>query len=145
MAENKRDTVPEYLFNTGTNYRAFDFLGCHFENGTAVFRVWAPNAAAVSVCGDFNGWNGYSDIMYRLGDSGIWECRVENAHIWDAYKYAVTGQNGETHMKSDPFAFHAETAPANASKVYDLEGYEWSDGAWLNKRNTLNIYEQPIN
>ena len=105
MAENKRDTIPEYLFNTGVNYRAFDFLGCHFENGKAVFRVWAPNAAAVSVCGDFNGWNGYADIMYRLDDSGIWECRVDGVNIWDAYKYAVTGKNGETHMKADPFAF----------------------------------------
>ena len=145
MAESKRDTIPEYLFNTGVNYRAFDFLGCHFENGKTVFRVWAPNAEAVSVCGDFNGWNGYADIMYRLGDSGIWECKVDGVNIWDAYKYAVTGKNGETHMKADPFAFHAETAPANASKVYDIEGYEWSDYAWLDKRNSINIYEQPIN
>ena len=145
MANQERDLIPEYLFNEGKNYRAFDFLGCHFKEGGTVFRVWAPNAAAVSVCGDFNGWNGYENIMYRLGDSGIWECKVPGAKIWDAYKYAVTGQNGETHMKSDPFAFHAETAPANASKVYDIEGYEWNDQEWLDRRDSINIYEQPIN
>lgn len=148
MAKNNaepRDNIPEYLFNMGTNYRAYDFLGCHICGETAVFRVWAPNAQKVSVRGDFNNWDNESAPMKLLGDSGIWECRIDGVKIWDAYKYAVTGAGGKLVMKTDPFAYHCETAPANASKVYDIDGYEWADGGWLKQRSTENIYEQPIN
>ena len=47
------DSLPVYLFHQGTNYRAWELLGSHIEGDRAVFRVWAPNAAAVSVTGRF--------------------------------------------------------------------------------------------
>lgn len=140
-----RDTVPEYLFNIGKNYRSYEFLGCHLEGDGAVFRVWAPNAQRISVAGSFNGWNEDANYMYKLEDSGIWECRIAGVKQWDSYKYCVIGQNGRRQMKADPFAFHAETAPANASKVYELGDFDWADAAWMHKRDTQNIYEQPIN
>lgn len=141
----KRDTVPEYLFNIGKNYRSYDFLGCHLEGDGAVFRVWAPNAQRISVAGSFNGWNEDANYMYMLEDSGIWECRISGVKQWDSYKYCVIGADGRRQMKADPFAFHAETAPANASKVYELGEFDWADSAWMHKRDTQNIYEQPIN
>lgn len=140
-----RDTVPEYLFNIGKNYRSYEFLGCHLEGDGAVFRVWAPNARRVSVAGSFNGWNENANEMYKLEDSGIWECHISGVKQWDSYKYCVIGSDGRRQMKADPFAFHAETAPANASKVYELGEYAWTDAAWMHKRDTQNIYEQPIN
>ena len=141
----KRDTVPEYLFNIGKNYRSYEFLGCHLEGDGAVFRVWAPNAQRISVTGSFNGWNEDANYMYKLEDSGIWECHIAGVKQWDSYKYCVIGHNGKRQMKADPFAFHAETAPANASKVYELGEFDWADAAWMHKRDTQNIYEQPIN
>ena len=141
----KRDTVPEYLFNIGKNYRSYEFLGCHLEGDGAVFRVWAPNAQRISVAGSFNGWSEDANNMYMLENSGIWECRISGVKQWDSYKYCVIGQDGRRQMKADPFAFHAETAPANASKVYKLGEFDWADSAWLHKRDTQNIYEQPVN
>ena len=140
-----RDTVPEYLFNIGKNYRSYEFLGCHLEGDGAVFRVWAPNAQRISVAGSFNGWNEDANYMYKLEDSGIWECHIAGVKQWDSYKYCVIGADGRRQMKADPFAFHAETAPANASKVYELGEFGWADSAWMHKRDTQNIYEQPIN
>ncbi len=144
--EVKRDTVPEYLFHQGKNYKSYEFLGCHLlgEN-KAVFRVWAPNAQKVGVAGDFNNWNADEAPMHKLSDGGIWECEADGVNIWDNYKYAVTGAYGNTVMKTDPFAFHCETAPANASKIYNFKDRQWKDKEWMDKRSVINIYEQPIN
>ena len=77
-------------------YRAYEFLGCHADGkGGYTFRVWAPNAAAVSVVGDFNGWNGFADPMTRDID-GIWSVTIGIVQPGFIYKYAVTDARGMT-------------------------------------------------
>jgi len=100
-----------------------------------VFRVWAPNAAAVSVVGDFNYWNPEANPMGKLSEAGVWECFVPNVvNEFDNYKYCVETQWGERLYKSDPYAFHFETRPSNSSKFYDIEGFEWEDDEWLENK-----------
>lgn len=144
-------TAPqEYLerFVQGKETHLQEFLGCHpaeREGKTGwVFRVWAPNAQKVCVMGDFNGWNTDDHPLSPIG-YGVWEGFVPDLKTYDIYKYAVHGQDGQVTAKADPFAFHAETRPGNASKVYDLEGYKWGDGSWLNHRKKNLVYSSPLN
>ncbi len=94
-----------------------------------VFRVWAPHAVAVSVVGDFN----------------IWELFIPGVQEYDIYKYCVTTRAGDLVYKADPYAFHAETRPSNASKVYDLEGYKWKDAQWQRKQKKSDNINSPMN
>ncbi len=135
---------PSPHFHKGVNCRLFDLLGCHREADGYVFRVWAPNASAVALTGDFNGWDNTALPMTRVGDD-VWECRTDAPGEYDAYKYAVTGADGQTVLKSDPCAYHYETAPANASKVYQPEGYVWHDAAWQRKKAKESVYDRPVN
>ena len=139
-------------FYSGTNSEAYRYLGAHRTRRSGkdgyVFRTWAPNAAHVSVVGDFCGWNGYAHPMKKNAD-GFWECFVPSLKRYDTYKFAVTAQTGETALKADPYAFHAETRPGTASKLYDLGGYRWGDDEWRSSRakapldrSPLNIYEE---
>ncbi len=138
--------VPLYLFDRGENARAYEYLGAHFcEDGSVVFRVWAPNAVSVSVVGEFNGWQGDASPMSRVDDSGVWETVISGLKVFDTYKYAIRTKDGRELFKCDPFAFHAETRPANASKLYDIEGYEWHDSKWLEKRRKTSVYDSPVN
>lgn len=142
--ENNND-LPIYLFHQGRNFNSYKFLGCHPDSKGAYFRVWAPNAKSVSVVGDFNEWNGFSGVMTRISDGGIWETYVEGVKQWDNYKFAVTSQSDNTVLKSDPYAVHCETRPNTSSKVYNFEGYDWHDGEYIKTRNNKNIYESPMN
>ena len=138
--------VPLYLFDKGENARAYEYLGAHFcEDGSVVFRVWAPAAVSVSVVGEFNGWQSGASPMYRVDDSGVWEAVIGGLKVYDTYKYAIRTKDGRELFKCDPFAFHAETRPANASKLYDIEGYEWHDSKWLEKRKKTSVYDSPVN
>lgn len=147
-----KNNLASFLFHQGTNYKTYDFLGAHFtrENGQngVVFRVWAPNAASVSVIGDFNGWDKTKNVMSLIDNDGVWEEFIAGVKEFDAYKYAVTSKRGKTVNKADPYAFHAETPPNTASKVYELSDYRWQDKEYfknLLKNNSLNapmnIYE----
>ena len=138
--------VPLYLFNKGENARAYEYLGAHFcEDGNVVFRVWAPNAVAVSVVGEFNGWQSGVSPMYMVDDSGVWETVIGGLKVYDTYKYAILTKDGRELFKCDPFAFHSETRPANASKLYDIEGYQWHDSKWLENRKKTSVYDSPVN
>ena len=124
--ENHPNDVPVYLFHQGNNAKAYEFLGAHrVDDGRVVFRVWAPNAVAVSVVGDFNGWNNDANHMHRLSDGSIWECFIENISQFDTYKFCITAKDGRRIFKADPYAFYGELRPSNASVFYDLEGFEW--------------------
>ena len=129
----KDNNVPLYLFHEGTNAKAYELLGAHADGNTWVFRVWAPNAARVSVCGEFNGWQVHNNPMQKISH-GVWECRVEGVKKFDSYKYWIETADGRGFFKGDPFAFHTETRPDTASKAYDIHGYEWTDKKWLAKR-----------
>ncbi len=137
--------VPVYLFHQGNNAKAYEFYGAHRTDGDrVVFRVWAPRAQAVSVVGDFNGWNNDANYMYRMPDGSSWECFVDGIKQFDTYKFCITTADGSRILKADPYAFHSETRPDTASKFYDIEGYEWSDEKWLRERKK-SAYESPMN
>lgn len=106
------------------------------------FRTWAPNAKAVSVCGDFNKWNVIANVMDKVSDGGIFEIFIEGIKVYDNYKFAVTN-NDKTVLKADPYAFHSETPPETASKVYDLDGYVWNDADFVKSR--VQPYNRPMN
>ena len=145
--ENELD-LPIYLFHEGSNSRAHSFMGCHFSpdwQESARFRVWAPNAAAVSVVGDFNGWDREANRMERESDAGLWSVSVSGVKAFDCYKYCITTKTGSQIMKADPYAFHAEMRPGTASKAYRLEGYEWSDGEWQARKAMGKPDEKPVN
>jgi len=142
---NNYNDFPLYVFHQGKNYKAQEFLGAHkVEENKYVFRVWAPNAVSVAVSGTFNGWDDNASPMYRLNDAGVWEAYVENVKMYDAYKFVIVAQNGMRLYKADPYATHAETRPATASKIFE-SSYKWRDGAWLKKRKATSVYKSPIN
>ena len=135
-------------FFGGTSCEAYRYLGAHCtrregEDGY-VFRVWAPNAARVSVVGDFCGWDAGAYPMARNA-FGLWERFIPGLQRFDAYKYAVSSAQGKTVLKADPYALHAETRPGTASKLYDLPDYRWGDGAWRASRASAPIDRSPLN
>lgn len=146
MAKIKEEyQLPVYLFHNGTNYKAYKFFGNHKINKDKfAFRVWAPNATAVSVVGDFNSWDNNANKC-KLVAPGIWEAIIKGVNIYDCYKYAVTSPTGVVHLKADPYAVHQETRPGTGSKVYELHNYSWGDEAWQKKKENQNILAQPIN
>ena len=141
------DDFALYYFHAGKSNKAYDYLGAHLtaDRSAAVFRVWAPHAGAVSVVGDFNGWDPAASPMTKLNDSGVWEVTVPGVKQYDNYKYHITCANGSVRDKSDPFAFHCETRPSTASKVYALDGYHWKDRVWQKQKAQTNPYASPMN
>ncbi|MEG1917015.1 MAG: 1,4-alpha-glucan branching protein GlgB [Oscillospiraceae bacterium] len=130
-------------FYDGTLTEGDQFFGAHpateaGETGWR-FRVWAPRATAVSVVGDWCDWTAGCCPMTRRGE--IWETFVPGLQQYDAYKFAVTGKDGVTHCKCDPYGFHTETRPGTASKLYDLSGYVWGDGGF----HRPPVYHAPMN
>ena len=144
--ENPND-FPLYLFYQGKNSESYKFFGVHAieENGVKKhrFRVWAPNAVSVSVVGDFNDWKRDRNPMELIAD-GVWEAVIENLAQFDAYKYSIETRSGELLMKSDPYAGHFETRPANASKIYE-SSYTWHDEDWFEKKKKQIVYKSPMN
>jgi len=148
MAENTLpNELPVYLFHQGTNYRAYDLLGCHFDSntGVAIFRTWAPQAKEVHLVGDFNGWNRSTNPMMRISDGGIWETTVEGVCQEQRYKYCISSHYGAQVLKGDPYAFCSETEGKTASIIYDLTGYEWGDSAWRRLKRRKSVYDCPMN
>ncbi|CAN5381228.1 1,4-alpha-glucan branching protein GlgB [soil metagenome] len=137
-----------YLFNEGSHLNLYDKLGSHLETHDGVdgtyFAVWAPNAAAVSVIGDFNYWNPETHPLRAKGGSGIWEGFVPGVGHGNLYKYQIQSQqNGYRVAKADPFAVHAETSPRTGSIVWNTE-YEWQDTGWMGERGRHNAADAPI-
>ena len=148
MLYREADEFNTHLFHEGTARSAYEYMGAHAatHDGTDgyMFRVWAPRAQSVSVVGDFNSWDASAHPMKKI-TQGIWERFIPGGNVYDAYKFAVTGANGATHLKADPYAFHAETRPGTASKLYSLEDFQWHDGPWQESRGKQPIYNAPLN
>jgi 1,4-alpha-glucan branching enzyme len=138
-----------YLFREGTNYKSYLMLGAHrMEQEGRIgirFGVWAPNANWVSVVGDFNGWNTLADPMQQRDKSGVWELFIPDLGTDQLYKYAIGATSGEVLYKCDPYAYYNELRPANASIIYDLEGYPWSDTGWMNAKGSKPMLNGPMN
>ncbi|MBI4061230.1 MAG: 1,4-alpha-glucan branching protein GlgB [Elusimicrobia bacterium] len=137
-----------HLFNEGTHVRLYDKLGAHPETrggkAGARFAVWAPNAKAVSVMGDFNGWAKTKHPLKPRASSGIWEGFIPGAVKGDAYKYWISSRvNGHEGEKADPFGFRHEVPPRSASIIWDLD-YEWGDAEWVGGRGKRNALSAPM-
>lgn len=139
---------PLRLFSDGDAVRAYDFLGAHFINldgrNGVMFRVWAPNAITVSLVGDFNNWNQKANYMYKIG-GGVWELFIENLNEFAVYKFCIETVDHTQILKSDPFAFHCQTRPENASKVFNINQYVWHDSYWMENRQNTSSPDKPMN
>jgi len=136
-----------HLIGQGTHHRLWQVLGAHVRvvgglAGTS-FAVWAPNAQAVSVVGDFNAWDGRRDPMRVLGDSGIWEAFIPGVAAGELYKFEIRTREGALRLKADPLARETEGSPGTASRVA-LSTYAWQDHAWLTERAKGDITRQPV-
>jgi 1,4-alpha-glucan branching enzyme len=139
-----------YHFREGTYFRAYEKLGAHPLAATPKgargthFAVWAPNASAVSVVGDFNDWRRGAHRLKPRGDSsGIWEGEVSGAGPGSLYKYHVEARRlGFATDKSDPYAFRTELPPRTASVVWELD-YAWQDAEWMARRAARNALDGP--
>ena len=165
MWYNPPDEARRNRFHAGECFDAYGFLGAHpvEEMGERKwhFSVWAPNAKAVSLVGEFCGWDVQACPMQKQFD-GVWEVRLpdrlftpdadpgrfhypEAAERLRAYKYAVLCPDGQWHMRADPYGFASELRPNSASRLHSLADYRWHDKAWMEKRARWDPYHSPIN
>ncbi|RFS26487.1 1,4-alpha-glucan branching protein GlgB [Chitinophaga silvatica] len=136
------------LFQSGSHYRLYEKFGAHPVEMEGVrgtyFAVWAPDAAFVSVMGDFNGWDHYKHTLYpRWDNSGIWEGFVPAVETGQLYKYFIRSNSGEELIKGDPYANYWEVRPKTASVVCSLD-YEWDDKKWMQQRKSHNSLHSPF-
>ena len=139
------DSMAVYLFHQGSNYKCYEYFGCHKAEGGHVFRTWAPNARAVYITGEFCGWDPRRWPMEKISDGGIWEVTIPGLNQYDLYKIVVESPDGELLYHADPYASHNETRPGTASKVYDLPDYQWGDAGWMEERRKADIVNRPMN
>jgi len=138
-----------FLFKQGNHFDLPDKLGSHPMTVDGVsgvhFAVWAPNAAAVSVIGDHNGWEpGLQPLAVRQDGSGIFEGFLPNLEKGTRYKYHIASSVADYRVdKGDPYAFYWETSPNTASIVWDLD-HAWNDAAWMAERPAKNGFSAPV-
>ncbi|MBP7777069.1 MAG: 1,4-alpha-glucan branching protein GlgB [Acidobacteria bacterium] len=138
-----------HLLAEGTHYRSFEKLGAHVGERDGVagvnFAVWAPNASQVDVIGDFNHWRAGATPLRMRPEASVWEAFVPGVGPGEAYKYRIESRfNGYVAERADPYGFGAEVRPKTASKVVDLEGFNWTDGAWLDERRKRDMLASPM-
>ena len=136
-----------HLFNEGTHRRLWDRLGAHRRvvegvEGVA-FAVWAPNAARVSVVGDFNHWDGRLLPMRQMGSSGVFELFAPEVPAGAYYKYEIKTAAGQIRLKTDPYAAHMEHPPGSASRVFESQ-HAWGDAGWMEARRTRDWAREPM-
>ena len=140
-----------YLFSEGRHERLWEVLGSHVKtypselgDVTGVsFAVWAPNAKAVRVIGDFNGWDGSLHAMRTLGSSGVWEIFIPGALEGQRYKYEIQYNDLSWHQKADPMAQRTEVPPSTASLV-TASRHEWTDDEWMAQRAAKDPHTGPL-
>jgi len=138
-----------HLFREGSHTRLYERMGAHLEVRDGIagchFALWAPNAHAVSVMGEFNDWQRHSHWLKRIHvDAGIWEGFVPGASVGQHYKFHIESTKDAYKVdKSDPFAFSSELAPATASVITSLD-YHWHDESWMATRKQANALDAPM-
>lgn len=138
-----------YLFNEGNEHRIYHKLGAHIRdlggvNGVS-FAVWAPSAARISVVGNFNRWDGRYHPMRSLGSSGVWELFIPGLSEGELYKFEIRDQQGNVRLKTDPYGTYFEPPPNNAAIVHNTRKLQWTDQAWLEKRQAQSgTLDRPI-
>ncbi len=137
-----------YLFGRGTNSQAYKLFGCHKYTAEDFdgyrFAVWAPNALAVSLVGNFNNWDTQHSPLQSIESTGVWVCVSNAMQAGDIYKYAIKTQSGEVVYKTDPYGFYAEVRPNTASVVHDISGYKWKDKKWQAAASKTAPYDRPM-
>src|SRR4051812_10559909 len=137
-----------YLFGEGRHHELWRVLGAHRRCHQGVwgtsFAVWAPNAQAVRVVGDWNFWDGRVQPMRSLGSSGVWELFVPGVEAGAKYKFEMIAADGRRILKADPFAFAAEVPPGTASIVVDEPTYDWRDDEWMTRRPQIDQLRVPM-
>ena len=135
-----------YHFNHGNHEAAYQFLGCHKVDQDGVtgyrFAIWAPHAANVYILGDFNHWQ--NEPLSHI-EAGVWAGIIEGAERSQCYKVGIDHGNGHIEYKIDPFGFNFEIAPKDATVVWGLENFEWSDQVWMNQQWRKNSVHSPLN
>ena len=148
-----------YLFGEGRHEKLWETLGAHVlryddpmggADGTpgeqvvgTAFSVWAPNAHAVRVVGNFNAWDGRRHAMRELGSSGVWEIFIPGIGAGETYKFQILNANYTWEMKADPMERQHEVPPSTASIVTEST-YKWNDDAWMQHRRTTNPHDGPV-
>ncbi len=138
-----------HLLGEGSHYKNYEKLGAHkieLDGVSGVhFAVWAPNAARVSVVGDFNNWDGRRHGMRHLGASGIWEIFLPGLCEGDIYKFEILTAEHSVLLKGDPYGTATEVRPKTANVVFDIEQYAWRDDNWLHERRAArNALDAPM-
>ena len=131
-------------FYIGKSFDAYEFFGAHKIGDKILFRVYAPNAAKVSLVGEFNDWQ--EEAMEQQHQSGIYSITSEKARVGMMYKYCIHTRDGQVVYHCDPYGFAMELRPNTASYIVDLDEYKFDDDEWMNSRDKcynkpLNIYE----
>ena len=153
MSERKKKPyeigdLDQYLFGQGNHYDLYKKMGAHLvsdgKKKGVYFAVWAPHAEAVSVVGDFNGWEIEANPMEREEPLGIYTCFIPGLEENTLYKYCIKTYTGEHIFKADPFANYAELRPGTASRVTDIEHLKWTDTQWMEKRKTWKHEHEPM-
>ncbi len=148
LAPQFLSSMDRYLFNKGRNYKIYQKMGAHEtvvgDRRGMHFAVWAPNAEAVGVVCDRNGWDPNASLMNPLETSGIWEFFFEGMGYGELYKYAIRTKTGEILYKADPYAFSSELRPGTASRTAEIDNYMWEDQKWMKARVKKNTFEEPM-
>ena len=143
---DKREALRTFM--TGENFHLQHYLGAHREelNGEYgyTFRVWAPNAQAVHLVGDFTNWV-ENQIPMERNEFGVWEVFTSLAQEGQIYKYHITRANGHQLMKIDPLAVRYEARPGTGAILTDIPEKKWKDGLWLARRKRWTFFERPVN
>ncbi|WP_111721276.1 1,4-alpha-glucan branching protein GlgB [Homoserinimonas sp. OAct 916] len=138
-----------HLIGEGRHERLWDVLGAHLHAETdespagCSFTVWAPNAQAVRVSGDFNGWDGVGHAMRTMGSTGVWELFVPGVEAGNAYKFEILSPDGHWLKRADPMARFTEVPPATAS-IVGTSDHQWGDDAWMTARATSDPHNAPM-
>ena len=139
--------LDRHLFGEGKHEEIYKKLGAHLSKISrtkgVVFAVWAPHATAVSVVGDFNGWDGSAHQMTRLGNSGVWELFIPKLAPGMLYKFQIRSPSGHTFLKADPYAQHTEIPPGTSSIVYESK-YKFRDAKWMKTRAGREHFRRPL-
>lgn len=137
-----------HLVRKGLHYELYNFLGATLREHEGVvgthFAVWAPNALSVSLIGEFNNWDNRIHPMRCLGATGVWELFLPAIGEGERYKFSILTKEGETLIKTDPVAHYGEKRPYNASIVFDVDRYEWTDTSWMEKRGEVRKGDTPL-
>lgn len=139
-----------YLFNEGKLKEGFKQFGSHLIKDDlnqvegVRFTVYAPHARIVSVVGDFNQWDSRAHVMEKVDEAGVFRLFIKGLGEWTRYKYCIVTSFGQTIFKADPYAYFSDNRPETSSKVYDIDGYVWDDGDYLENRKRVNPFESEM-